>query len=134
MTRRPRARGLWGPAAPVLERLLAARGLAPGEWWLFLVQEEGKPLPGGLEALSGYVLTRAGDVYGWWLDWDPDLRPSGERSPGAGRARPGEDPGAAPGEEEGDYVFDRWWRVAAPERAFAGDGEYRRARERLGLA
>jgi hypothetical protein len=95
----------------VLERLLAARGLAPGEWWLFLVQEEGKPLPGGLEALSGFVLTRAGDVFGWWLGWDPDLPPS----------------------EEGDYVFDRWWRVAAPERAFAGDEEYRRARERLGL-
>jgi hypothetical protein len=112
----------------VLERLLAERGLAPGEWWPFLVQEEGKPLPGGLEALSGFVLTRAGDVFGWWLDWDPGLRPAGERPPDPGGAG-----GAAPEGEDGDYVLDRWWRVAAPERAFAGDGEYRRARERLGL-
>jgi hypothetical protein len=94
----------------VLARLFAARGLPAGAWWPFLVQEEGKALPGGLESLSGFVLTRAGDVYGWWLDWDA----------------------GAPG--GGDYVFDRWWRVARPGRSFATDGEYRRARRGLGLA
>ena len=99
-----------GPAGPVLARLFAARGLAAGAWWPFLVQEEGKSLPGGLESLSGFVLTRTGDVYGWWLDWDA----------------------GAPG--GGDYVFDRWWRVARPGRSFATDGEYRRARRGLGLA
>jgi hypothetical protein len=99
-----------GPAGPVLARLFAARGLPAGAWWPFLVQEEGKALPGGLESLSGFVLTRAGDVYGWWLDWDA----------------------GAPG--GGDYVFDRWWRVARPGRAFATDAEYRRARRGLGLA
>ena len=95
-------RPLYGPAAPVLEGLFAAQGLTAGEWWPFLVQEEGKVLPGGVEALSGFVLTRGGEVFGWWLDWAP----------------------------EGRYVLDRWWRVGAPEREFAGDAEFRRARRR----
>jgi hypothetical protein len=107
--RSPRTPALRGPAAPVLQRLRAEKGLLAGDWWPFLVQEEGKALPGGLESLSGYILTRGGEVFGWWLDWDA----------------------GAPG--DGDYAFDRWWRVARPEREFAGDGEYRRARERLRL-
>ena len=98
--------GLRGPAAPVLERLLAERGLGAGEWWPFLVQEEGKALPGGLESLSGFVLTRRGRVFGWWLDWDP---------------------------ARGDYALDRWWPVEEPEREFGADGEFRRARRRLRL-
>jgi hypothetical protein len=97
-------RPLHGPAAPVLEGLFAARGLRAGEWWPFLVQGEGKLLPGGIEALSGFVLTRQGEVYGWWLDWE-----------------------APPGR----YVLDRWWRVEAPQEAFGADAEYLRARRRL---
>ena len=112
-----RRSGLHGPAAPVLERLFAARGLAAGTWRAFLVQEEGEALPGGLESLSGFVLTRSGDVFGWWLDWDA-------RAPGPGGAGP----------RLGDYVLSRWWRVGEPERELGADGEYRRARERLGLA
>jgi hypothetical protein len=111
MTRRRNSgpTALRGPAAPVLQRLLAEKGLPAGDWWPFLVQEEGKALPGGLESLSGYVLTRSGEVFGWWLDWDA----------------------TAPG--DGDYTFDRWWKVARPQREFEQDGEYQRARERLGL-
>ncbi|MGH2371280.1 MAG: hypothetical protein ACRDI2_24150, partial [Chloroflexota bacterium] len=76
---RDQVRPAYGPAAQVLERLFAEKGLQPGQWWPFLVQGEGKPLPGGLESLSGFVLTRDGDVYGWWLDWqDLGDAPAGE--------------------------------------------------------
>jgi hypothetical protein len=110
-------RPLHGPAAHVLERLFAEKGLAPGEWWPFLVQQEGRLLPGGLEDSSGFVLARDGSVYGWWLGW--------ETSAGAG--------GSGQEVTEGRYVFDRWWRVDVPEVEFAYDAEYALARERLGL-
>jgi hypothetical protein len=93
-----------GPAAPLLEELFSAKGLRPGGWWPFLVQGEGTRLPGGIEAISGFVLARDGAVYGWWLGW-----------------------------QAGRYTFERWWRVEAPERAFAADAEYALARRRLGL-
>jgi hypothetical protein len=95
-----------GPAGPILGRLFAAKGLGQGAWWPFLVQGEGTPLPGGVEACSGFVLARDGRVFGWWLDWDE----AGE-----------------------DYLLDRWWQVEAPERELAGDTEYQEARRRLGL-
>ncbi len=118
----------------MLERLFAARGLRSGEWWPFLVQEEGTPLPGGLEALSGFVLTRSGDVYGWWLDWAPaDAGLAADEGLATGRTGSGGIETGAPGAPQGRYVLDRWWRVAAPEREFAADAEYRGARERLGL-
>jgi hypothetical protein len=131
MSRRVTPPVLHGPAAPVLARLFAAQGLPAGAWWPFHVQQEGKRLPGGLEALSGFVLTAAGDVYGWWLDWAP-----------SGAARRGVGDGGAEGDVEdavvedgraGGYVFDRWWRVIGPEREFGADAEYRRARRGLGL-
>ncbi|MDQ3701595.1 MAG: hypothetical protein M3442_11850, partial [Chloroflexota bacterium] len=34
-------RPFYGPAAPVLEGLFTEQGLTAGEWWPFLVQEEG---------------------------------------------------------------------------------------------
>jgi hypothetical protein len=114
----PAPRPLHGPAARVMARLLAERGLVPGEWWPFLVQGEGTSLPGGLEALSGFVLALDGRVYGWWLGWEPDDGVGGQE-------------GGAP---EGRYVLDRWWRVDAPEAEFAGDAEYAAARRRLGLS
>ena len=109
-----------GPAAPVLERLLAEKGLASGQWWPFFVQAEGKMLPGGLEALSGYVLTREGAVYGWWLQWAPSPRRSAASQEAGGD-----------GGDGGDYVLDPWWQVAAPDHEFAADDEYRQARRRL---
>lgn len=137
-------RPLYGPATPVLEGLFAEQGLTAGEWWPFLVQEEGKALPGGVEALSGFVLTRGGEVYGWWLDWAPATgKPltgpqqdgaSGSGGGGSRRRVAGGRERALPGAPEGRYVLDRWWRVVAPEREFAGDAEYRRARQQLGLA
>jgi hypothetical protein len=100
----------------VLERLFAAKGLAPGTWWTFLVQGEGKTLPGGLESLSGFVLTRGGEVYGWWLDWEGPSQSS-----------------VGPDAAGGGYALDRWWPVAAPQREFRNDAEYRVARRQLGL-
>lgn len=87
-----------------LRRLLAERGI--DRFALFLVQEEGRELPGGLESLSGFVIGSDGDVHGFWLDWD------------AGNGR---------------YVLDPWYRVEDPSD-FALDPEYREARARLGLA
>ncbi|MDQ3702540.1 MAG: hypothetical protein M3442_16695, partial [Chloroflexota bacterium] len=136
-------RPLYGPAAPVLEGLFAEQGLTAGEWWPFLVQEEGKALPGGVETLSGFVLTQSGEVYGWWLDWAPVTGTSlagpnrggtsGSGWGGSSTRVAGVHEGAVPGATEGRYVLDRWWRVGAPEREFAGDAEYRRARRHLGL-
>jgi hypothetical protein len=49
-------------------RLLRARGI--GRHALFLTQQEGTTLPGGLEAVSGFVLEPGGRVHGFWLAWD----------------------------------------------------------------
>jgi len=87
----------------ILRRLLAKRGI--GRFALFLTQQEGKQLPGGIESLSGFVLTGAGEVYGFWLDWDG---------------------------LEGEYVLDPWYRVADLSD-LACDPEYHRARRELGL-
>ncbi|HEX9016432.1 MAG TPA: hypothetical protein VF960_10625 [Chloroflexota bacterium] len=87
----------------IVARLLARRGI--GRHALFLTQQEGKMLPGGVESLSGFVLTGGGEVYGFWLEWD---------------------------DSAGEYTLDPWYLVEDPSR-FAGDPEYRRARRRLGL-
>ncbi len=92
-----------GPAAPVLEALFAKKGIPTGEWWPFFVQGEGKDLPGGLESLSGFLLTRDGRVFGWWLDAGPDGAPA----------------------------LDRWWPVEDPQQEFAHDPEYRAAKRHL---
>ena len=95
---------LRGPAAPVLGRLFAEKGFDRGAWWPFLVQGEGTDLPGGLEALSGFVLALDGRVFGWWLGWD---------------------------ETAGRHVLDRWWEVDDPAREFSQDEEYHQARQAL---
>jgi hypothetical protein len=92
-----------GPSGPVLERLFSEKGLRPGTWWPFLVQGEGKQLPFGIESQSGFVLSRDGRVFAWWLDATS---------------------GGAP-------VLDRWRLVDDPEHAFARDPEYRAARIKL---
>jgi hypothetical protein len=89
------------PESRAIRRLLAARGIP--RYALFLTQREGKALPNGLEALSGFVLTPDGAVHGFWLDWDPTA--------------------AAP-------TLDPWYPVPDPS-PFAADPEYRRARRRL---
>ncbi len=86
-----------------VRRLLAERGIS--RFALFLVQQEGKALPGGLEAISGFVLTSGGKVYGFWLDWD---------------------------DCQGRYVLDPWYQVKQVSE-FADDPEYHRARRELGL-
>jgi hypothetical protein len=90
-------------AGEVLRRLLAERGLS--RFALFLVQEEGIELPGGLEAVSGFVLAPSGEVYGFWLDWDAD---------------------------RGRYFLDPWYRVDDVSE-LARDAEYLEARRSLGL-
>ncbi len=89
------------PTGNILRALLAEKGIRRYE--LFLTQQEGKQLPGGVEAISGFVLAEGGEVYGFWLDWD------------AGR---------------GAYSLNPWYRVEEPSQ-FEGDAEYRRARQRL---
>ncbi len=90
-------------ARSVLRQLLAEKGI--DRFALFLVQQEGKELPGGIEAMSGFVLTSAGEIFGFWLDWDPVAR---------------------------RYVLDPWYQVSEVA-AFQCDAEYHRARRELGL-
>ena len=92
-----------GTARDLLRRLLAERGI--DRFTLFLVQQEGKLLPGGVEAVSGFVLTAGGEIYGFWLDWD---------------------------DRRAGYILDPWYRVEDPSE-FAADPEYHRARRELGL-
>lgn len=96
----------WPPTRErtVVERLLAARGIR--RCALFLTQREGLDLPGGLEAISGFVLDASGAVHGFWLGWDPARR---------------------------DYVLAPFYPVDAPATQFAADAEYRQARRILGL-
>ena len=88
----------------MLERLFAEKGLEYGDWRPFLVQGEGTDLPGDIESLSGFVLDRQGRVFGWWLGWDEEAR---------------------------RHTLDRWWEVESPEREFAEDEEFQRARQAL---
>ena len=60
---------------------------------------------GGIESLSGFVLTGDGKVYGFWLDWD---------------------------ENAGRYVLDPWYRVEDVSQ-LDSDPEYIKARAQLGL-
>lgn len=90
-------------ASDRLHRLLGERGIH--RYALFLVQQEGRELPGGVEAMSGFVLAADGSVHGFWLDWDP---------------------------ARGDYVLDRWYRIEDLSQ-FDTDPEYQRARRELGL-
>jgi hypothetical protein len=87
-----------------IDRLLRERGI--GRHALFLTQREGTILPGGLEAISGFVLDERGRVYGFWLAWD-DARNVLDLAP--------------------------FYEVSNVEDAFRDDAEYRTARRELGL-
>lgn len=87
-----------------LGRLLAERGIVRHA--LFLTQREGIELPGGLEAVSGFVLDGRGQVHGFWLAWD---------------------------DERGDHTLEPFYAVAGADGTFADDGEYQAARRALGL-
>lgn len=87
-----------------IARLLAERGIRRHA--LFLVQREGLTLPGGLEAISGFVVDDGGRVHGFWLAWD---------------------------DRQEAHTLAPFYPVAEPERVFANDREYREARRALTL-
>jgi hypothetical protein len=94
----------------LLDALIQQRGLKPGEYSLFFVTGEGEFLPGGapedpIEEVSGYVLSKQGRVFSFWLGWDPDKQ---------------------------EVTLTEWQEVL-PEPHWLTSAEYRRARERLGL-
>jgi hypothetical protein len=84
--------------------LLRERGIGP--YALFLTQREGTMLPGGLEAVSGFVLDGHGRVHGFWLAWD------------AARQA---------------LTLAPFYAVEDADVAFADDAEYLAARRVLGL-
>lgn len=67
---------------------------------------EGKRLPDGSEDVSGYVLDELGRVFFFWLGWDDECQ---------------------------GVTFSEWEAVE-PEPDWTSIGEYRRARQALGLA
>jgi hypothetical protein len=85
-----------------IERLLAERGIERHA--LFLTQREGIGLPGGLEAVSGFVVDDRGRVHGFWLAWD-DARQA--------------------------LTLDPFYPVRDPAREFADDAEYQAARRAI---
>ena len=100
-----------GPApAPVtperraIARLLRERGIERHA--LFLTQREGTMLPGGLEAVSGFVLDERGRVHGFWLAWD---------------------------ETRQTLTLAPFYLVEDAKTAFADDPEYQAARRTLDL-
>ena len=92
------------PERRAIDELLRERGL--GRHALFLTQREGQPLPGGLEAVSGFVLDEHGRVHGFWLAWD---------------------------EVRGVLTLAPFYPVEDADAAFAEDAEYQAARRELGL-
>jgi hypothetical protein len=51
----------------LLDQLLREKQIA--RYGLFAVTTEGKELPDGSEAASGFVVASTGDVFSFWLDW-----------------------------------------------------------------
>ena len=92
------------PERRAIARLLRERGI--GRHALFLTQREGRTLPGGIEAVSGFVLDRHGRVHGFWLAWDDDRQA---------------------------LTLSPFYPVEDAEAAFAEDREYQAARRALGL-
>lgn len=93
------------PERRAITRLLRERGI--GRHALFLTQREGTMLPGGHEAVSGFVLDERGRVHGYWLAWDE-----------AGQT----------------LTLTPFYLVEDAETTFAEDAEYRAARRALDLA
>ena len=92
------------PERRAIDRLLRERGI--GRHALFLTQREGTTLPGGLEAVSGFVLDHLGGVHGFWLAWDDDRQA---------------------------LALSPFYPVEEAEAAFLEDAEYQAARRALGL-
>jgi hypothetical protein len=102
----PRQQAGRAPSAEhqAIDQLLAERGA--GRHTLFLTQREGIILPGGLEAVSGFVLDDQGRVHGFWLAWDEDRQA---------------------------LTLEPYYPVKDASREFADDAEYQAARRALGL-
>ena len=92
------------PERRAIARLLRERGIERHA--LFLTQREGTTLPGGLEAVSGFVLDERGGVHGFWLAWD-----EGRQS----------------------LTLAPFYLVEEASAAFAEDAEYQAARRALDL-
>ncbi|MCC7372300.1 MAG: hypothetical protein IT306_28050 [Chloroflexi bacterium] len=92
------------PERQAIHRLLAEHGIR--RYALFLMQQEGRLLPNGLETVSGFVLEGTAAVHSFWLSWD------------AARDAPTLAPFAP---------------ISEPETVFADDREYLAARRTLGL-
>ncbi len=59
----------------ILRELLQHRGFKPDDYAFFFTTGEGRFLPAGwedVEELSGYIVTRSGEHYLFWLGWDVD--------------------------------------------------------------
>ncbi len=96
----------------LLQRLLEARGLVPGDYALFFVTGEGRYFAAGpsgeqTEELSGCAVDRAGRIFSFWLGWDPET-------------------------QSADLI--EWERVSEPDPVWLQEAEYRHAREQVGLA
>ena len=92
------------PERRAIARSLRERGI--GRHALFLTQREGTTLPGGLEAVSGFVLDQHGRVHGFWLAWD-----DGHQT----------------------LTLAPFYPVEDAEATFMDDAEYQAARRALGL-
>ena len=92
------------PERRAIARLLRERGIERHA--LFLTQREGTMLPGGLEAVSGFVLDEGGNVHGFWLAWD---------------------------EARQTLTLAPFYPVEDADATFADDAEYRAARRVLDL-
>lgn len=96
----------------LLDELIQRKGLQPGDYALFFVTGEGRYLPpgrgpalSGSEEKSGFTVNRQGEIYYFWLGWDPAC--------------------AEPALVE--------WKLVQPEPFWLEDEEYRQARSDVGL-
>ena len=87
----------------LLDRLVKAQGLR--RYAFFFVSGEDERLPNGIETASGLVIDDQGRVFSFWTGWDTD------------RNQP---------------TFAEWEQVE-PEDAWLSSGEYREARQQVGL-
>jgi hypothetical protein len=87
----------------LLDRLVKAQGLK--RYAFFFVSGEDDLLPNGIETASGFVIDDQGCVFSFWTGWDTD------------RNQP---------------TFTEWEQLE-PEDGWLSSGEYREARQQVGL-
>ncbi|MBI3966866.1 MAG: hypothetical protein HY329_14635 [Chloroflexi bacterium] len=108
---RVETRPAWEALRNVLAELVRRQAaLEPEDYATFFVSGEGRELPTSIlgpaiEESSGYLIDSRGRVYSFWIGWDADL---------------------------GQPTLTRWQEVT-PEDHWSRVGEYRRARELMGL-